>query len=590
MARSIASRSGPEGKSKAPAAAPSAPPSKSASKESHRETVEAVAVAFILALLVRTFEAEAFVIPTGSMAPTLMGRHKDVTCPQCNFVYTVNAADESEGVSGGEPYSRRIATGICVNCRFQARVAADPTFKGDRILVMKFPYDLPSLPGASEPRRWDVVVFRYPEEPETSYIKRLVGLPGETLRIWHGDIFIQPPGGSAFQLQRKSLVHQRAMQMAVYDDAHRAAALKDRPEWRRWGASTSESWSEDATDPGTYRINPTASVWAEMRYRHLVPDPVQWRAIEDGETPSRPPTPSLITDFYSYNTGLYADNSDLTGPVSRDQESAWLQPHWVGDLTLGCRVTPESATGSLRFELIEGGVSNRCEIDLQTGQAVLTHGDTILGRATTNVSWQAPHDVEFANVDNRLTLWLDGRPVFGDGVTYDSADEQSAHPSPTIEDLAPARVAGSGAKVSVSGLVLKRDIYYTVNPQQTDYGSSWDQRVPKTPVELAKLLADPEAVAALGPLPWVDYRIREDNFLMLGDNSPRSKDSRGWRDADRAWDPEERQPWEVPRKLITGKAFCVYWPHGKPFGLDIRVMHDFRVPFRPYFERMKLIH
>jgi signal peptidase I len=262
----------------------------------------------------------------------------------------------------------------------------------------------------------------------------------------------------------------------------------------------------------------------------------------------------------------------------------------VGDLTLECRVTPESPTGSLRFELIEGGVSNRCEIDLQTGQAVLTHGDAILGRETTNVSWIAPHDVEFANVDNRLTLWLDGRPVFGDGLTYDPPEEQSAHPSPTVDDLSPARVAGSGAKVSVSGLVLKRDIYYTVNPQQTDYGSSWDPRVPKTPVELAKLLADPEAVAALGPLPWVDYPIHADRFVMLGDNSPRSKDSRGWRDADRAWDPEERQPWEVPRKLITGKAFCVYWPHGKPFGPDIRLTHDFRIPFRPYFERMKLIH
>ncbi|EMI24455.1 S26 family signal peptidase [Rhodopirellula europaea] len=43
-----------------------------------RETVEAFAVAFILALLFRAFIAEAFVIPTGSMAPALMGAHKDV--------------------------------------------------------------------------------------------------------------------------------------------------------------------------------------------------------------------------------------------------------------------------------------------------------------------------------------------------------------------------------------------------------------------------------------------------------------------------------------------------------------------------------
>ncbi|MEM6363930.1 MAG: S26 family signal peptidase, partial [Planctomycetota bacterium] len=48
-----------------------------------RETVEAFVVAFILALLFRAFIAEAFVIPTGSMAPALMGAHKDLACQQC---------------------------------------------------------------------------------------------------------------------------------------------------------------------------------------------------------------------------------------------------------------------------------------------------------------------------------------------------------------------------------------------------------------------------------------------------------------------------------------------------------------------------
>ena len=59
-----------------------------------RETIESVAIAFILAFLFRTFEAEAFVIPTGSMAPTLMGRHKDVVCPKCGYPYQVSASEE----------------------------------------------------------------------------------------------------------------------------------------------------------------------------------------------------------------------------------------------------------------------------------------------------------------------------------------------------------------------------------------------------------------------------------------------------------------------------------------------------------------
>src|SRR6185436_7890632 len=61
-----------------------------------RETVESIVLALILAFLFRTFEAEAFVIPTGSMAPTLQGRHKDVVCPQCGYAYRANASSEAD--------------------------------------------------------------------------------------------------------------------------------------------------------------------------------------------------------------------------------------------------------------------------------------------------------------------------------------------------------------------------------------------------------------------------------------------------------------------------------------------------------------
>jgi signal peptidase I len=59
-----------------------------------RETVESIVVAFTLALLFRAFEAEAFVIPTGSMAPTLMGRHKDLVCESCGLDFRVGASAE----------------------------------------------------------------------------------------------------------------------------------------------------------------------------------------------------------------------------------------------------------------------------------------------------------------------------------------------------------------------------------------------------------------------------------------------------------------------------------------------------------------
>ena len=53
-----------------------------------RETIESIVIAFVLAFLFRTFEAEAFVIPTGSMSPSLQGRHKDVDCSECGYPFS----------------------------------------------------------------------------------------------------------------------------------------------------------------------------------------------------------------------------------------------------------------------------------------------------------------------------------------------------------------------------------------------------------------------------------------------------------------------------------------------------------------------
>ena len=57
-----------------------------------RETVESIAVAVILAFLFRAFVAEAVVIPTGSLAPPLVGQHKDVEGPEWGCWYRAGAS------------------------------------------------------------------------------------------------------------------------------------------------------------------------------------------------------------------------------------------------------------------------------------------------------------------------------------------------------------------------------------------------------------------------------------------------------------------------------------------------------------------
>src|SRR5262249_3108604 len=139
-------------------------------------------------------------------------------------------------------------------------------------------------------------------------------------------------------------------------------------------------------------------------------------------------------------------------------------------------------------------------------------------------------------------------------------------------------------------------IYYTLNPGRSDYsGSPWDSwssgaSDPQHRVaELFERLADPSKFDALVQLQPKDYAIRPGHYMMMGDNSPRSKDGRGWGRQALSWSADEREAWEVPESLLIGKAFFIYWPHGKPFGPDIRLSRDVRLPFRPYFERMKWI-
>jgi signal peptidase I len=130
-------------------------------KSNAREYFESIVVAVILALFVRTWVVQAFKIPTGSMENNLL--------------------------------------------------------IGDHLLVNKFVFapTTSSLERALLPitdvRRGDIVVFKYPEDPERDFIKRVVGLPGETLELRDKRVyingtmvdepfvhFLEPPGANAF--------------------------------------------------------------------------------------------------------------------------------------------------------------------------------------------------------------------------------------------------------------------------------------------------------------------------------------------------------------------------------------------------------
>ncbi len=109
-------------------------------KSTFREYAEAIIVALILALLIRTFVVQAFKIPSGSMEPTLeIGDHILVN----KFMYGV-----------------------------------------------KIPFTDANLIPLENPKRGDVIVFVYPVDPSKDFIKRVVGVGGDTIRIVNKKVYI----------------------------------------------------------------------------------------------------------------------------------------------------------------------------------------------------------------------------------------------------------------------------------------------------------------------------------------------------------------------------------------------------------------
>ncbi|AMV39564.1 S26 family signal peptidase [Planctomyces sp. SH-PL62] len=590
MARSTTATSWRASPSQGPAEGDDEEAARRETRRNRRESIESLVVV-VVGFLVWSLEAEGFVIPTGSMAPTLLGRHKEVECPECGWTYRVNADCEVEAVGAGGRTGLRVTWGVCENCRFSARIDDRPSFAGDRIYTVKSDVAIPLVPGLGrvEPKRWDVTVFKLPEDPTVRYIKRLVGMPGEVLRIKQGNLWRSDiDDGEAFEILRRPPEESLQVNIPVHDDTYRPRRLASDPRWRRW---TSLGGWEEST-PGIYRAASDEG-WDELRYRHVVPSPEQWEALAAGREPDDPPQPTLITDFSSFNTDLAPQNLPQVRFVTRP----WFQPHWVGDLALSLRLDVAGPSGRVRIELIEAGVSNRCEIDLATGEARIFHGDDPLGESRpTAVKERGSFDLTFANIDDRLTLWVDGVRPFGDGLAYGSG-EGDAYLTPTVDDLEPARIAVSGAEVAVGGLVLKRDVYYTQSPGDPDSDDLLDYRG-RPPRDLFALLADPSRYGGLRWRTPRDYPIEAGRYMMLGDNSSWSRDGRAWTRVDqttptapdRGWDDSGRESWEVPRALVIGRAFGVYWAHMRPVWPRFRWGPDLVLPARPNVEAVRWIY
>jgi signal peptidase I len=598
-----------------------------------------------LALLFKAFVAEAFVIPTGSMAPTLMGAHKDIVSKESGYRFQVGASWEFDNESGKEK-NQFVIGGVCPISRMPQLIdpvedANEATFSGDRILVSKLAYVW------NTPKRWDVIVFKFIEKARQNYIKRCIGLPNETIRVNEGDIFIRETPDSPFEIARKPPHVMNSMMQFVNDTKYvpRSFANGNVPcPWQPQVESDSV-WESDWSS-GTWVAKgsqpKTETAW--LRYYHRVLDSVSLEALKSqGKLPRPldPRQPRLITDFAHYNSGVESyydirDEKNRNDPsfmrrIEREFDSALLSKpsmsdgiHWVGDLAgeFDFETTPD--TKSISLMIVESGFRHIVAVDLATGDAVATvdfDGQNIdafedggkgspSANAPTSLRAGKKHRVKIANIDDQITLWVDGKVIdwapshrlrCAEYVKPNQKGPRSTTSDPL--DGAPVGFGVAGGKVTLTRAAVFRDIYYIAHGANTqarqivDYRSHSNAlRESSTPearqtyaqsmhgLSVEELLKDMSSdildrnVLASNPNLWgqsamtsgrckYEYQMNSDSYFPMGDNSAASSDARSW------------QGHHTPGRLMIGRAVVVFWPH----------WWNAPIPFFPNFQRMGLI-
>lgn len=524
-----------------------------------KETVESILVAFILAFIFRAFVVEAFVIPTGSMAPTLMGAHMQFDCPDCKYHWKVNYSAAQQGddmIVPSRAVTRegvsRVFTIFCPNCGYRLprtnpadpdNVATAPPIQfGDRILVLKYLYLF------ADPARWDVVVFKSPSEPDVhhytqNYIKRLVGKPNESVMLVDGDVYIGQQNAplDQYQIQTKALHAQEALWRIVYDNDYQPAGAgqprvvldksgnvaRTEPTWQQpWVEQTGGSgWNTGSNLPGQRRFtfnNPAGGSTLTFQ-------------------PVANSTNHPLTNWLGYNVtmsqfhGRAPDDSYLWGPFDT--------PVQVSDLKLRCFYQRQAGQGPLRLSLSKNDFVFTAEI-LPDRIRLLRQKDGGGEEELSQAPWSAPArqtKIEFMNVDYRVALRIDDAEVLA------TTPQQYQPDLPTLLAAYQTRKAAQSAKISITAAAqtatlehvsLWRDVYYTNE-------------------------SEPGAAKIVWGTPDMPIHLGPDEFFVLGDNSSSSLDARYWSyPIELPNEDLEVQSGRVPARFMLGKAFFVYWPAG----------------------------
>ena len=455
----------------------------------HQHSVESIitllewlVVAFILALMFMTFAMQAFQIPTGSMAETLRGAHYSMRCVRCGHRFDVG----NDAVSYARPQ--------CPNCDYiEPPHALGQVNNGDRIFVLKSIYQF------FEPQRWDVVVFKNPTNPLDNYIKRLIALPGETLELVNGDVFING------NITRKPQSVQEELWMPIflqdYQPLEAGKHFNDRV--LKGEDANNKAWKPPfENEPNSLWQFDTKSVFTlneKTDARHTMfytsDNPNDFRA------------------FYGYN-----------------ESSGYSFKPIVSDLMINFYAKCDDSDGYVGATLEKYGVhySARVEFD---GAMVFTK--TINGQTTQlrppmlsgGIETDQFEKFEFANVDQQLVFrWGEKR------FTYDLSKDEGFHPVNGHYEKPPTVSIFASGPSQIRHIGLYRDIFY----------------MGEESISLRATKENP-------------FTLSSNEFFVCGDNSNNSLDGRFWSVPGISNGDSPYPVGIVPRDYMMGKAVMVYW-------------------------------
>ena len=532
--------------------------------EGVRDTIESILVALILAFVFRAFIIEAFIIPTGSMAPTLYGAHGTVVCDDCGteFAYGLRDLDDPRE---SMPV-RKSSEVLCPNCNnkisdLRINDGDKNPEKGDRILVLKWPYDLGI--DALGPQRWDVVVFKDPADGFTNFIKRLAGMPNEVLMILDGDLYTV----SSSELSTEALTDLER----YVADKH---AFRTGTKLGRIAPANPATFAELEQKLRIVRKTPTAQseLWHVVYDHDHAPrtlEPVQPRWEPGSERESGWDAHRRRISFApseSSNDFVELRGKDIRAGNSYNVNSGRDAPP-VSDQRVHFVWTPVDDAAEVRVRLIKQGRTFWAEFHAD-GNVRLVEWDegvnsTPIALGSVQLTpFQSGRTValSFENCDYHLSVQVSEREVLASSSDPKSAayyapnvkalrtqSPRSAGPGRRVGESAaavPPRVYGGGGRFWIEHLVVARDEHYYLD-DNAGLGLGWA----------------PGGGWAGSTSPLL---LRKDEYFMLGDNTSASKDSRLWdvagsHLADRG---DAFQLGTVPRDQLIGRAFFVYWPFG----------------------------